>query len=78
MRRRVRWWTLNWNDLTTEIDANMLHLHSSPEDFAIDLSFLPNPAPIQNRPLKVSTRVILTPANAKRLLGMLAQGNQAA
>ena len=56
------------------IYANMLRLHSSPEDFAIDLSYLPNPALIQNRPLKVSTRVILTPANAKRLLGMLAQG----
>jgi hypothetical protein len=58
----------------TLIYANMLRLHSSPEDFAIDLSYIPNPALIQNRPLKVTNRVILSPANAKRLLGMLSQG----
>lgn len=67
--------TVSFDDAAADVTyANMLRLHSSPEDFAIDLAYIPNPALLQNRPLKVTNRVILSPANAKRLLGMLAQG----
>lgn len=54
--------------------ANMIRMHSSPEEFAVDLAYLPNPAAQQNVAVAVTHRVVLSPFNAKRLLGMLAQG----
>jgi hypothetical protein len=53
--------------------ANMLRIHSSPEDVAIDFAHTPNPQLLQDQKLKISQRIILNPHNAKRLLGMLAQ-----
>lgn len=53
--------------------ANMLRLHTSPEEFAVDFAHIPNPALLQGKPLQVTQRIVLSPFNAKRLLGMLAQ-----
>jgi len=56
--------------------ANMLRLHTSPEEFAVEFAHVPNPALLQNKSLKVSERIVLSPYNAKRLLAMLAQAVQ--
>jgi cell division ATPase FtsA len=53
--------------------ANILRLHTSPEEFAVDFAHVPNPALLKGQLLKVRDRVVLSPFNAKRLLNMLAQ-----
>lgn len=65
---------LEFDDSETNVSyANMLRLHTSPEEFAIDFAHVPNPALLQNQRLKVNDRIVLSPFNTKRLLSMLAQ-----
>lgn len=65
---------VNFDESDAELTyANMIRLQTSPEEFTIDLAFIPNPGQLQNATLNVTNRVVLSPFNAKRLMGMLAQ-----